>query len=148
MCLRWFCFFDRAFLLLGYRSVSLPLEKQLETARKRRERERERERGTRIRRVVTRRRCARSIYLFFSLFLSLIENGNGVSKSTPLSFYYKTPYILNKRARPLFLSPLLKTVCFYDREEFFRKRLRHLPSPRRRTPPLLRPWRLGTADTR
>ena len=44
MCLRWFCFFVPAFLLLGYRSVSLPLEKQLETARKRRERERERER--------------------------------------------------------------------------------------------------------
>ena len=52
-------------------SVSLPLEKQLETARKRRERERER--GTRIRRVVTRRRCARSIYLFFSLSFSLSD---------------------------------------------------------------------------
>ena len=70
-------------------SVSLPLEKQLETARKRREREREAHAYDASSREDDVHALSTSSFL--SLSLSLIENGNGISKSTPLSFYYKTP---------------------------------------------------------
>jgi hypothetical protein len=50
-------------------SVSLPLEKQLETARKRRERERERHTHTTRRHAKTM--CTLYLPLLFSLFLSL-----------------------------------------------------------------------------
>jgi len=54
-------------------SVSLPLEKQLETARKRRERERERERErhTHTTRRHAKTMCTLYLPLLFSLFLSL-----------------------------------------------------------------------------